>query len=67
MSEGNPISWGSSSIVESPDLLVRVVSTSGLNMNSLSLCIDQKLSCGNCVSKNMSVLSVRRVGQLVMK
>ena len=44
MSEGKPISWGSLSIKDSPDLLVKAICMSGLSMNNLILRMDHELS-----------------------
>ena len=65
VSEGRPISWGSLSITDSPDLLVSVVCMSGLSINSLILRMDQELSLGSCLSRKISCLNALSAGQSV--
>ena len=67
MSEGRPTSWGSSSMSESPDLLVRVLYITGSSMKDLSLLIDHELFLGWGLSRNISSLSFLRDGQSVKK
>ena len=67
VSDGSPISCGSSSIRDSPVLLVRVLYIVGSSMKDLTLKIDHVLSAGNGLSRNISVLVDRRAGHSVIK
>ena len=67
VSDGSPISCGSSLIGDSPVLLVRVLYIVGSSIKDLTLNIDHVLSAGNGLSRNISVLIDRRAGHSVMK
>ena len=67
MSEGSPISCGSSSIPLRPDLLIRVLSIVGSSINCVTFFIDQVLLVAMGLSWKISVCSCLSEGHSVMK
>ena len=66
VSDGSAILHGSSSIGDSPDLLVRAAYIAGSSINDLSLKIDQELSWGKSWSRNISFLRDLKAGQSII-
>ena len=67
VSEGRPISCGSSSMPLRPALLIRVLCITGSSINCLTLFIDHVLALVMGLSWKISVLSCLSEGHSVMK